>query len=243
MEIQMIKPHVFTLTWIPGDQIYADKHCANIFYGPCMRSHHMQQGLWYVTITLREITPENKSDTFSQHNVTHTFLLKEKYISRNYFEKTRRDLNKWRKVSCKEFIGPWCVECECLWADVPIFEHTLNDGKVLKYGLCRTQSKDHPDRELWFVSMKSQFYGERTFVVDKFFAQPNIMEIFGAKWLNHWEDICWREFSHKDVDYMMLGTPGDRSYVRFAECFAVQMPRSLKNVDDAEAFIRIVRKQ
>ncbi len=113
------------------------------------------------------------------------------------------------------------------WENVPVYEHTLPNGEPVKFGLCRTQSQNQPDRELWFVAFKSDLYSNHvsTFVVDKLCTEIEFLDSMGND-LMKWEIICLcrlDEGNEVSFDELATGTT-EGGYVRSISGFALDSP-------------------
>ena len=156
-----------------------------IDYGKCQVSPHSDLGLWFVNI---------KTSTRDEH----TYLVKETYAHPSYMDKFGTELENWKKIAYKEFVGSWCIYYECLWKDIPIFEYTLSDGTTAKYGYSRMQLDEnhylhekYPNRELWFVVIKNQDINRHeSFIVDREAVEIDFIEKMGSD-PERWKMICW----------------------------------------------------
>mgnify|MGYP006987952520 CR=1 FL=1 len=161
--------------------------------------------LWRETGPIGYIEPEQD----------HTFLVDVRYARPSVMDEWKRDVTKWSEVAHKVVIGNWCPRYERFWRDVPAYRHQLSSGRTVKYGYCRTQPRDYPDRELWYVA----FRHGATYVVDDVCADPAFIDRLGDDALR-WEIICWCKLEDEvRWDDLETGTTAG-GYVRESVSFA-----------------------
>jgi hypothetical protein len=159
-----------------------------ITYGKCQKSPYVENGLWFVYVP--RITETSM-----------TFFVTEEYARPSVMDNFDTDLAKWKSIAHKSIPGSdWNPEYECIWGEMPFYVHILPDGTPIRYGLSRTQSVKHPDRELWYiviglgddpkVEWSRASYEYEMFVVDKICTTPEIMNRLGKN-PKRWMRICW----------------------------------------------------
>ena len=155
-----------------------------ITYGKCQKSPYVENGLWFVHVP--------RIDTTST-----TFLVMEEYARLSVMDDFEIDLDRWSKIAQKIIPGSdWNSQEECLWRDMPFYIHILPDGTPVRYGLSRSQSKEYPNRELWYIIIglgddeQVNLHNYETFVVDKVCTEPEFMEKMGSD-PKRWQQICW----------------------------------------------------
>lgn len=164
----------------------AERGIGVITYGKCVKSPYVENGLWFVHIPRTGI---NGTST--------TFLVDPEFARPSVMDDFDIDFDKWNKIARLAVPGgDWNPEEECLWRNMPYYVHTLPDGTPIRFGLSRSQSKDHPDRELWYIVLglghedKVDLSKYEAFVVDKVCTEPAFLDKMGndpARWIR----ICW----------------------------------------------------
>ena len=193
------------------------------YYGKCLQTPYKENNLWFVYV------PGWFSIVGGKNQEGQTFLVDQKYAQQFYMDEWLYDFKKWRKIAHKIIQGDWCSHYERIWNDVPVFEHRLSSGDFVKYGYCRTQPRNSPDRELWFVAFQHGY----TFVVDHVCATPDFIERMGTDELK-WQIICWGKLDH-EVEWEKLKTGNtEGGYVRSAPSFALDSPYLPFTLDDVE---------
>ena len=220
------------LTTDKGDPI-RPWHLSVVRYGRCLRSPYVEDGLWFITV------PAGQSFRVSTElqgpDEEHTFLVDEDRANPASISQRRRDVIEWRSVAHEVFVGPWCTYLECLWQDVSVNSHILPNGSEVKYGYCRTQSPEHPERELWFVSFRDAFLKDQpsTFVVDVMCIDPQFLDrISNDHW--KWMIVCWCRLDEgNEVRWERLRTGTlDGGYVRTHTGFSLDSPYLPFQLDD-----------
>jgi hypothetical protein len=155
-----------------------------ITYGKCLKSPYRENGLWCVHVP--RITDRST-----------TFLVSETYARPHIMDQYGTDLNKWKEIAAKVIPGAeWNFAEECLWHESPFSVHKLPDNTLIRYGLCRFQSGEHPDRRLYYIILNwtdeapPNWCHFEMFVVDEICTTPAFLEKMG----NHpaqWQRICW----------------------------------------------------
>jgi hypothetical protein len=167
-----------------------------ITYGMCANSPYMENNLWFVTIPagwrdeeINEHTP--KEANFPRRETT--FLVTEQFAREIILKDFGRDVDKWHQVAHKVIVGDWCEKYECLWTELPIYLHKLENGKVIKYGYCLSPKK-YPERELWFVAYQKDTLGTQNGViilmVDKRATKSEMLDYLGTN-TKQWLKISW----------------------------------------------------
>lgn len=153
-----------------------------IRYGRCTESPYVENGLWFVTIQHWDEEPKSP----------HTFIVAEEYARPNVFERFHRRIEDWTKIAHEAIADAWCEKYERVWQDVPVHMYTLPNASQVKYGYCRTQSRNSIQRELWFVAFRDTLLGGTpgTFVVDSVCTEAPFLDRMGNDHLK-WESICW----------------------------------------------------
>lgn len=217
-------PMIHTLTFDEGRSFAEWERI--IEYGKCMQSPYAENGLWFVT--LRGIHLEK---SWTGPRADHTFLVNERYARPHIMDEWKRDTTKWSEHAHKTIVGSWCHKYECLWKDVPVFEHTLPDGTRVKYGYCRTQTDEYPERELWYIS----FPERPTFIVDDLCLRPDFIERMGSDTLK-WQIICWCRLEDEvDWEELKTGYRGSPAVVRTHSSIALDSPHLPFSVGEIEA--------
>jgi len=222
----MARGLVHTLRRSDGSTYYP-WHLSQIRYGRCTRPHHVENELWFVTIPQGESYKEDGAIEDLSPEDDHTFFVSAEYARPLIIEELRRDINKWRAVAHKVNQGDWCEYFECLWKDVPVNIHQLPNGSVVKYGYCRTQPPNQPERELWFVAFRDASPRDHpsTFVVDKECVTQQFLDRMGN---DHWKwmTICWCRLDEgNEIQWSQLETGTlDGGCARSHSSFAFDSP-------------------
>lgn len=204
-----------------GSEYYRLRYVNFVRYGRCPQPPYIQNDLWFVTIVSSE-REGPKEDL--------TFLIDKQYAHPSVIQEWKRDISKWGKIAHKVFKGVWCERYECLWKDVSVYEHTLPNGNVVKYGYCRTQPK-RSDRELWYVTSR-----DSTFVVDSVCATPDFINRMNDDTFK-WMIICWCHLQDEVAwDKLQTGTL-EGGYVR-SHNFALASPFTPDSLDDIKERLR-----
>lgn len=227
----MGKGLVHTLTDADGGVMYP-RNYSYIRYGKCLQSPYKENELWFVTVCRGDKTRQHGPMELRGPDDDHTFLVDKAFAHPTAIDERRRDVEKWRSVAHQVYVGSWCEHFECLWQDVPVHSYTLPNGSKVKYGYCRAQSFDHPERELWFVSFRDALFGDTpsTFVVDSLCTDHQFLDrMSNDNW--KWMIVCWCRLEH-EVDWHKLETGTlEGGYVR-SHTFALDSPYLPFEIDD-----------
>lgn len=117
----------------------------------------------------------------------------------------------------------------------------MPNGSIVKYGYCRTQAQDQPNRELWFVAFREASPPDQpgTFVVDKMCVGTTFLDRMGS---DHWKwmIICWCRLDEgNEVHWEQLKTgTTDGGYVR-SHTFSLDSPYLPLSTEDIPNRIQV----
>jgi hypothetical protein len=164
-----------------GPLQYETEHGIRFIFGKCQKPPFAEHNLWFVNI------PSGRE---------HTYIVDKQFANKQYIKEFGTNLASWESVANKSFTGAWNLVEECLWEHSPFYVYQLTDGTPIRYGYTLGQSKQFPDRELWYVVLgvgeKDPTSGdfENVFIVDKECTSPEFMEKMGSD-PERWRLICW----------------------------------------------------
>jgi hypothetical protein len=178
---------------------FSNYRIRKIIYGKCSTPAYAESGLWFVTIpkgcSESEINEHSPKEAIFPRDEA-TFLVSEQFARQIILGDFGRDVEKWQQVAQKIIVGEWCPKLELLWKDVPIYEHKVPNGEIIKYGYCCTP-ESNPDRDLWFVAWRAKETDDFPtsnntiiLVVDEVCTKPDFLNHLGTN-TEKWVDICW----------------------------------------------------
>lgn len=204
---------------IYGPEYSLPKWIKNIYFGKCKTKPHVNHDLWYVVIS-QGVQPPAKME-FLEPTVDTAVFVATQYATPKYFEMWKRDTSKWREIAHSVLEGSFCYTYETTWDNIPVFDHRLNNARLVKYGYARTQVEN---REIWFIAL----HGKSAFLVDRYCANPKFLERMGDDELK-WEIICRTKLLEgNEYEWGAIGsystTEQHNDYLRSHDGYAADSP-------------------